>query len=653
MRSVPRSIPVFCATPIPLIPARTTATNTRVIGKTATFGDKNFLNPKLVNRDSDGDGVSNGLEIQQLSLPGDPSSKTPPTTTTTVPGTPPNGQALYAARCAACHGANGGNLNGTTRTRTTFINITLNGQGNMPAQTGLSSAEAGAIWDYVTGAAPATTTTTQPGATTTTTAACRRCHGVGAALLFLSWCQWWECCADQPQQFATAVYRQQRQGLNAALRVAGLHSSQQRGQLPAQPERSDDHGSGRNDYYHHPPQRRRGVRRELCFVPRCQWGEPAREQSVSIQDQLGRYQWPGFDEWLLGSAEHGGDKQRFAVHSIGRDEQRSDYHDCRPGTASGATIYGQQCALCHGANGGNLRGHSLSLSTISGVVTSGQGSMSGFSGRLSAADINSVAQYVLSVGVSSGVTTTTAAAGSALSGANLYMQNCSGCHGLHGEGGPGGAVAGTSLSRSQTISVITGGTGGMPGFASQLSAAEIAAIADHVLGTAGSGATGDPTASAGRSEDQLLIPPELTEGHALFGRFCAACHGANGEGGPGGAVAGVSLSAVELDEIIRNGVGSMPGFAGQMSDEELAALVAYTEALASGQDFSAAGTTTTTAPNSQASDAASGPQALGVAGANESASNSPVSVIVVSLVAGLVAAGAAVLWARMGRNLTR
>ena len=51
------------------------------------FGDKNFLAPALVNRDSDGDGVANGQEIQQLSLPGDPSSSTPPTTTTTTPGT--------------------------------------------------------------------------------------------------------------------------------------------------------------------------------------------------------------------------------------------------------------------------------------------------------------------------------------------------------------------------------------------------------------------------------------------------------------------------------------------------------------------------------------------------------------------------------------
>ena len=151
------------------------------------FGDKNFLAPALVNRDSDGDGVTNGGEIAQLSLPGDPISSTPATTTTTVPGSLPNGQAIYAARCASCHGPDGGNLKGTALARPTFISITLNGQGGMPAQSGLSNQEAGAVWDYLTGAVQATTTTTQPGATTTTTkpasgasvwsSSCSSCHG--------------------------------------------------------------------------------------------------------------------------------------------------------------------------------------------------------------------------------------------------------------------------------------------------------------------------------------------------------------------------------------------------------------------------------------------------------------------------------------------
>ncbi|MCJ7822647.1 MAG: c-type cytochrome, partial [Armatimonadetes bacterium] len=156
------------------------------------IGDKHFLAGALVRRDSDGDGVPNGREIEQLSFPGSAASSTPPTTTTTIPGAPIDGQALFASRCATCHGSSGGNLSGTALGRSSFISITRNGRGTMPAQSGLTNAEAGAIWDYVTGATPGTTTTTSttttiPGATTTTTTPasgaaiwadnCAACHG--------------------------------------------------------------------------------------------------------------------------------------------------------------------------------------------------------------------------------------------------------------------------------------------------------------------------------------------------------------------------------------------------------------------------------------------------------------------------------------------
>ena len=534
------------------------------------FGDKDFLAPALVNRDSDGDGVANGQEIQQLSLPGDPSSSTPPTTTTTTPGTPPDGQALYAARCAACHGQNGGNLNGTSLTRTTFINITLNGQGSMPAQSGLASAEVGAIWDYVTGSVPTTTTTTQPGATTTTTQAAS-----GATV-------WAQNCAAC-------------------------------------------HGANGGD-----------------IVPTSR----TRSQLTSIVNN-GQGSMPGY-AWL-GSTQVD-NVVDYLLSPSGPPTTVPGATTTTTAPRSGPAVYAASCALCHGADGGNLRGHALTLSQISSTTTNGVGSMSGFSGRLSSAEISQVSQYVASVGSGAGVTTTTARPGSAVSGSTLYMQSCSGCHGLHGEGGPGGALAGTTLGRSQVVAVIAGGASGMPAYDSQLSSVEITSIADHVLALGGGGATtgtSAPSASPTAAADQASILPELSEGHALFGRFCAACHGANGEGGLGGPVAGIEVTAVELDGIVRNGVGSMPGFADQMSDGEVAALVAFTEALVAGEEFDAAVATTTTAAVSAGE---SGPQAIET---QPRGSNSPVPVIVVSLLAGLIAAGAAVLWARLGRDLTR
>jgi len=524
-------------------------------------GDKDFS--RVENLDSDGDGWTNIQEIQALSFPGDQNS-TPNTvtTTTTVPGTPLNGPALFAARCAACHGADGGNLSGTSLTRTTFINITLNGQGNMPAQGGLTSAEVGAIWDYVTGAVPTTTTTTQPDATTTTTQAAS-----GASV-------WAQNCA-------------------------ACHGANGGNVVPTSLSRS---------------QLRSIVNSGKGTMPAFAW--------------LGSAQVDNVADYLLS----------LSVPTTTQPGATTTTTAPR----TGAAVFAASCALCHGADGGNLRGHSLSLSIISGVVTNGQASMSGFSGQLSTSEIGNVSQYVLSVGASSGVTTTTAAPGSALSGANLYMQNCSACHGLHGEGGSGGAVAGTALGRAQIISLTTDGRGGMPAFGGRLTGAEIAAMADHVLGFGASAAS--PTTP------ELLIPSVLAEGHTLFDQFCAACHGANGEGGLGGAVAGIQTSATELDEIIRNGVGSMPGFAAQLSDDQIAALVLYTEALASGREFQT--DTTRPAEAIASSDGVSGLQALGSQSASSS-SNSPIPVIVISLGAGLIAAGASVLWARAGRNLTR
>jgi mono/diheme cytochrome c family protein len=537
------------------------------------FGDKDYLASALVNRDSDGDGVKNGQEIQQLSLPGDPASSTPPTTTTTVAGTPPDGQALYSARCAVCHGPNGGDLSGTSLGRSTFINITVNGQGGMPPQANLSNEEAGAIWDYVTGTVPPTTTTTQPGATTTTT------QPAGGATV---WAQQCAVChgADGGNVVPTSMNKTQL----VSLITNGV------GTMRGFPE-------------------------------------------------LGTTQISNVANYLL----------NLSVPPTTLPGATTTTTSPR----SGATVYAASCSLCHGASGGNLRGHTLSLTQIISITTNGVGTMSGYSSKLSSAEINNVSQYVASVGTSAGVTTTTVPAGTPISGSNLYMQNCSACHGLHGEGGPGGGVAGTSMNRGQIISITTTGAGGMPGYKPQLSTSEIAAIADHILGMASSGrTTTGEDGGDGAPVGEPVIPPELAEGHSLYGQFCAACHGTDGEGGLGGPVANINMSAAELDEIIRNGVGSMPGFADRMSDAEIDALVAFSEALAAGVTFEIQETTTTTSSGEETLAAGNHPTAVAgdlVEGDSEGGS-SPITIVAIALGV-LIAGGAAFLWMRAARNL--
>ena len=70
------------------------------------------------------------------------------------------------------------------------------------------------------------------------------------------------------------------------------------------------------------------------------------------------------------------------------------------GTATDATaVYTSNCAGCHGTDGSGGSAPSLqgedNLDTVVQQVTNGGGSMPAFSGQLSAAEIQSVAEYVV------------------------------------------------------------------------------------------------------------------------------------------------------------------------------------------------------------------------------------------------------------------
>ncbi|NNC91909.1 MAG: cytochrome c, partial [Acidimicrobiia bacterium] len=316
---------------------------------------------------------------------------------------------------------------------------------------------------------------------------------------------------------------------------------------------------------------------------------------------------------------------------------------------SGAAVYAVSCAMCHGPEAANLQGHDLSRSRIASITANGVGTMRGYADSLSSAEIDNVSGYLASFGALAGATTTTTAAGSPISGSTLYMQNCSGCHGLHGEGGPGGAVAGSGLGRSAIVSLTEVGASGMPAYGSQLSSAEIAAIADHILAMSSGGGgddgtvTGDTVTAAGEPS----IASGSVVGHALYGRLCASCHGEDGKGGLGGPVVGSQLSAADLRAIIRGGGSSMPAFAGQMSDTELQELVLFTEALASG-----AATAMATSDEQQDETFAAGSSPSAAPSPGTRGDEGPSTPVVVTVLLGVViAGGAAFLWIRSARYL--
>ncbi|HEX9258596.1 MAG TPA: cytochrome c [Acidimicrobiales bacterium] len=70
-------------------------------------------------------------------------------------------------------------------------------------------------------------------------------------------------------------------------------------------------------------------------------------------------------------------------------------------------------------------------------------------------------------------------------------------------------------------------------------------------------------------------------GSAIFASRCASCHASDGSGGFGPALGnGVSVgrfpNAADQIAVVKGGRGSMPSFAGSLTDEQIAAVVAFT-----------------------------------------------------------------------------
>ena len=82
--------------------------------------------------------------------------------------------------------------------------------------------------------------------------------------------------------------------------------------------------------------------------------------------------------------------------------------------------------------------------------------------------------------------------------------------------------------------------------------------------------------------DQTFSLDELmARGKTVYNRSCVACHGANGEGGVGKAIAGSPVATGDVAahiNVMVNGVAgtAMQAFGGQLNDVELAAVVTYT-----------------------------------------------------------------------------
>jgi cytochrome c oxidase subunit 2 len=80
---------------------------------------------------------------------------------------------------------------------------------------------------------------------------------------------------------------------------------------------------------------------------------------------------------------------------------------------------------------------------------------------------------------------------------------------------------------------------------------------------------------------QAFTMDELMErGKSVYNKSCLACHGANGEGGVGAAIAGSAVATGDLGKHLDIGINGVPGtamqsFGGQLNDVDMAAVITY------------------------------------------------------------------------------
>ena len=95
----------------------------------------------------------------------------------------------------------------------------------------------------------------------------------------------------------------------------------------------------------------------------------------------------------------------------------------------------------------------------------------------------------------------------------------------------------------------------------------------------------DKTADAAKIKElmaqEFTLEEQVARGKDVYMRSCVACHGVNGEGGVGKAIAGSSVATGEMNEhvnILVNGVpgSAMQAFGGQLNDVDLSAVITFT-----------------------------------------------------------------------------
>jgi len=81
-------------------------------------------------------------------------------------------------------------------------------------------------------------------------------------------------------------------------------------------------------------------------------------------------------------------------------------------------------------------------------------------------------------------------------------------------------------------------------------------------------------------DKQFTLDEQMVAGKTVYNQYCVACHGVNGEGGIGNAIAGSSIATGDIYGHIDMGVNGVPGtamqaFGAQLNDVDMAAVLTF------------------------------------------------------------------------------
>lgn len=81
-------------------------------------------------------------------------------------------------------------------------------------------------------------------------------------------------------------------------------------------------------------------------------------------------------------------------------------------------------------------------------------------------------------------------------------------------------------------------------------------------------------------DKNFTLDEQMASGEKVYGQYCLACHGANGEGGVGTAIAGSEVATGDVAGHLNIGINGVPGsamqaFGAQLNDVDMAAVITY------------------------------------------------------------------------------